>query len=343
MFGLNIKSIYLLYICLSISLVGYSNPKRVILDTDMDSDIDDVAALALLHYFAELGEVEILATVSCSSDIYSVRLIDAINNFYNRPNIPVGIPNIGAPKHSWILNGAKLSDMYKHTATSESSPSATEIYRKILAAQPDGSVTIISLGYLNNLYDVLNSEPDEFSALNGMDLVALKVESYYCMGGSYPTDAIHEDVKYGNFRPDPISTSYVVNHWPTKIIFTGGGDFAESITHGNGLKNLSEDNIVRKAYEMVKGSDENDWSHHSADILTVWLAVRGAEPFFTKISYGYNSIDKYGRNTWLIDKDNPKHMHISQLKEDIHPETISSFFDKQLKNLSGFNKQTLSE
>ena len=39
-------------------------PLKVILDTDLDSDIDDAAALAALHHYANEGQVEILATIT---------------------------------------------------------------------------------------------------------------------------------------------------------------------------------------------------------------------------------------------------------------------------------------
>lgn len=326
---------FLLAISLLLALTGICGPKKVILDTDMDSDIDDVAALALLHHYAAIGKVEILATVSCSSDRYSVQLINAINTYYGRPDIPVGIPKEGAPKHSWILEGAKLAGIYNHSATWENSLSAVKVYRKLLAEQADSSVTIISIGYLNNLYDLLNSEPDEYSPLKGIDLVALKVDSYFCMGGSYPSDDVPKTIKYGNFRPDPFSTDYVLQNWPTLICFTGGGDFAESIQHGNGLKYLSEDDITRKAYELAKGDKETDWSHHSADILTVWIAVNGAAPFFHETMTGYNEVDEYGRNTWILEKDNPKHIQISELNKDIQPEEVSAVFNQYLKKLTG--------
>ena len=39
-------------------------PVKVIFDTDMISDFDDVGALACLHAMADAGECEILATLS---------------------------------------------------------------------------------------------------------------------------------------------------------------------------------------------------------------------------------------------------------------------------------------
>src|SRR5687768_16854650 len=47
------------------------SPVKVIFDTDMDSDCDDLGALAVLHALADRGEVEILATVTSSQNPWS--------------------------------------------------------------------------------------------------------------------------------------------------------------------------------------------------------------------------------------------------------------------------------
>lgn len=328
------KIIYVLIFQMLAVTLACAEPVNVILDTDMDSDIDDVAAMGLLHFFADQGEVEILATVSCSSNERSIEVVDAVNTFFNRSEIPVGVPKEGAPKHSWILRGDLLSEEFPHDANVQNSPSAVGLYRKILAGQPDNSVVIITLGYLNNLYDLLISAPDQYSSLGGAELVAKKVKAYYCMGGSYPADnKIPGDVKYGNFRPDPASTAYVVENWPTKLVFTGGGDFAAAIKHGNGLKGLAENNIVRRAYELAKGDVTKDWSHHSADILTVWTAIRGTESEFFENTHGYNEIDEYGRNFWKTDRDEPGQSYISALSEGTNIEEVSAMFDAYLSKL----------
>lgn len=329
------KIINVLILLLLVWVTACAEPIRVILDTDMDSDIDDVAAMGLLHHFADLGEVEILATVSCSSDKKSIEVVDAINTYFKRPDIPVAIPKEDAPKHAWVLRTDMLSKEFPHDANVGNSPSAVKTYRKILANQPDNSVVIISLGYLNNLKDLLLSEGDEFSPLSGADLVAKKVSSYYCMGGSYPADEIPSDVKYGNFRPDPVSTAYVNDNWPTKMVFTGGGKFAKAIEHGNALKNLSTGNIVRRAYELAKGDSSENWAHHSADILTVWMAIRGTGDYFHETTFGYNDMDEYGRNTWKTDRDQPNRSYVSDLKEGVSFEEAAAMFESYLSKLNG--------
>ena len=47
--------------------------EKVIFDTDMGPDFDDVGAIAVLHALADGGECEILATLSCNS--YPVLLL----------------------------------------------------------------------------------------------------------------------------------------------------------------------------------------------------------------------------------------------------------------------------
>ena len=48
-----------------------ADPVKVIFDTDMDSDCDDVGALAMLHVLADAGEAEILATMISSPNPWS--------------------------------------------------------------------------------------------------------------------------------------------------------------------------------------------------------------------------------------------------------------------------------
>ena len=65
-------------------------PVKIILDTDMISDYDDMGAMACLHAMADAGECEILATVSCTRDNGSVAAVEICNTYYGRGDIPVG-------------------------------------------------------------------------------------------------------------------------------------------------------------------------------------------------------------------------------------------------------------
>ena len=62
----------------------------MIFDTDMDSDCDDLGALAVLHALADRGEEEILATVTSSQNPWSapcvvaVKLIPLSSSYFSR-------------------------------------------------------------------------------------------------------------------------------------------------------------------------------------------------------------------------------------------------------------------
>ena len=67
-----------------------ADPVRIVFDTDMIGDYDDVGAMAVLHKLADAGECEILATVSSTHSNASVGTIEILNRYYGRPDIPVG-------------------------------------------------------------------------------------------------------------------------------------------------------------------------------------------------------------------------------------------------------------
>ena len=77
-------------LCAATALGLSADPVKVILDTDMLTDFDDVGALACLHAMADAGECEILATVSCTRGNASTAAIGVINGYYGRPNLPIG-------------------------------------------------------------------------------------------------------------------------------------------------------------------------------------------------------------------------------------------------------------
>ena len=66
-------------------------PVSITLDTDMDSDVDDVGALAMLHHYEKLGKASILGIIVTSDDAYSAPCTDAINQWYGKKEIPIGV------------------------------------------------------------------------------------------------------------------------------------------------------------------------------------------------------------------------------------------------------------
>lgn len=290
----------------------------------MESDVDDVGALAMLHGLADKGEAEILGTMVCSLNPWSVPTVDAINTYFKKPDIPIGaVKNLGVYRNTKFAK--TISEEYpQDIGLGENSPDAVSLYRQILSSQPDNSVVVVTVGYLTNLSDLLKSFPDTISDLSGMELVRKKVKHLVCMGDRYP---YQQDLgKWGNFRPDPGAVQYVAKHWPSTIIFTGGGDFANLIKTGRAPFNYKpKSNPVSRAYEIFLKGWRN-W-HHSADLIAVYVAVRGGEDFFELHTQGYNHIFDDGTLMWRLQPDDPRHQYIDNLKEGIDPDHVAKVFD----------------
>ena len=67
------------------------HPVPVILDTDMGSDVDDVGSVAVLHALANRGEAKILAMGVSIKNASTPLCLDALNTYFKRPEIPLGV------------------------------------------------------------------------------------------------------------------------------------------------------------------------------------------------------------------------------------------------------------
>ena len=199
-------------------------PVSVILDTDMSGDCDDVGALAVLHQLAYSGEAQILACLANGHDHDQAiaASIDAINTFYGQPTLPIGTYQGRLYPATVSPYTAHLRDEFPHTARpDDQEPKALDVYRATLAAAEDESVTIVSIGFLINLKDLLQSPPDSASPLNGVELVQKKVRKLVVMGGRYPHSYPHQgEYNFAGQGGGP-DAQFAVEHWPTPILFTG--------------------------------------------------------------------------------------------------------------------------
>jgi hypothetical protein len=248
-------------------------PIPVIVDTDMDTDVDDAGALALLNDFMDQGECTLLACVhdTANSDLSSCATIQAINAYYGHPAIPIGqaygakgpatMTSVLAPAPPEGYHGIRscgsnytLAVHRKFDPTfpnDDKMPAGVDIYRQALASAADGSVVICSIGTMENIQDLIQSQPDSVSHLTGLDLVRKKVRELVIMSG-------------GNAMPQDV---YLLSKWPTKILWTNMVGEA-----GQSLLTTPENNPVRMAYDLFGVLHSG---HAACDLIGAWLAVRG--------------------------------------------------------------------
>jgi hypothetical protein len=287
----------------------------VIFDTDMDSDVDDVAALAQLHVMADRGEVELMAVMVSGRNEWSAPCIDAINTFYGRPDLPIGQVSgtRGIRQNSLFAQSVAEAFPQDYRERHQKVESAA-LYRRLLATRPSQSVVVIGVGDLTNLAALLDTHADAVSALDGRALVKAKVAHYVCMGSRYPAETDPRTTKWGNFRTDPESTREVNDRWPTMLTYTGGGAFADSMAIGREIvKRDPSVWPVSLAYRTYFEKSKTGPVRHTADSLAVLVAVRGFEPWFKVVDQGSNHIDSIGRNAWRAEPDVPNRRYTSEL------------------------------
>jgi inosine-uridine nucleoside N-ribohydrolase len=286
----------IIIIFLAVSFVAGAQvrgPVKVILDTDFGNDCDDTGALAILHQMVYNGEAELLATMYPMNDDGGAPAIDAVNTYYGKPNIPVGTYKgsyVYKHKHNDFYNTRLATSFGNDLRSGKNAPDAVALYRKILAAQPNGSVTIVVVGPQRLIADLLMSKADSISRLNGKELVKLKVHKLVSMGAEYPKG------DEWNIKLAPDASKLVADQWPTPIYYSGFEIGQPILTGGRLITETPTSNPVRIAFETNPMVDSLK-NRHSWDQTAVLFAVRGAADYW-ETGQGTIVIRDDGKNTW---------------------------------------------
>jgi len=296
-------------------------PVKIIFDSDMGPDYDDVGALTMLHAFADSGKAEILATMASNRYSLVAPCLNVINTYYGRPDIPIGSPkthgvNIGCSQH-W---SDSLVARFPHAIDSTTRiQDAVALYRKILASQPDSSVVVVTVGFMTNINDLLQSPPDSYSPLNGRDLVAKKTIELVSMAGKFP-----EGWEF-NVKEDSTSSKYAFENWPTKIVLSGF-EIGEKILTGKRLINSNLKSPAKLAFGIsIPMADEDKNGRKSWDQTAVLVAVKGVAFAFTEES-GQMVVEPSGFNRWTA-MDEGNHTYLVFKKS---PEELSALIEQYM-------------
>ncbi|MFB9902565.1 nucleoside hydrolase [Allokutzneria oryzae] len=256
-------------------------PVPLIIDTDICAAVDDVPALAMANLMHSRGEAKLLGVMVDTRGEAGAAAVDVVNTHYKHPDIPIGAlkPTDGSTCEQFAHNYApELGKKFPHDLRGGSAaPDATALYRELLAAQPDRSVVVVSLGSTTNLRNLLDADAN---------LVRRKVSRLVVMGGQYPRSTTEPEF---NFALDPAATTRVVHDWPTPVVFSGG---ELSVSFG---KRIAGAGPVTETFRIGFGAgvDGELW-----DVLPLYYAVHGGE-HFTEVRGGSNRIGAGGANEWV--------------------------------------------
>ncbi|MBP3774510.1 MAG: nucleoside hydrolase [Bacteroidaceae bacterium] len=200
-------------------------PVRIIFDSDMGNDVDDVFALDILLKYHDMGKVNILGMPVNHDAPSAAAFIDLYNTWCGHPEIPLAIIRNGVCTKKWEStysykvwqleeNGRRV---FRTThADPRAFPDAVDLYRRLLAQSPNKSVVIVSTGFSSTLARLMDTTGDDISPLGGMELLRRKVSWISVMAGDFQ----RPDYPENNVKKDIPAAQKFFEHSPVPLVFT---------------------------------------------------------------------------------------------------------------------------
>lgn len=315
---------------LSASISGISfSQEKIIFDTDFGGDADDLGALVMLHYYIDSNECDLLAVMCWSTEKYAIPAIDAVNRYYKHPDIPLAIRSWDVDYRKWNYNEI-IANNFPHKLKHNDVRITTDLYREILSQQEDKSVTIVTVGPLKNIEELLKSQKDQHSDLSGYELLHKKVKRFVIMGGKFPSGEDEWNFDGGM----PGVTRYVLENLKVPVIFSGFelgvqiktgavlNDLEKNTPLYMGFKHFSANAPWMKEYYKGKILDNSSY-----DQTAVLFAVEGGiGKYWDLEKNGKCVVNAEGDSKWVKEK-NSNHSYLV-LKED--PEKMAEIIEDRM-------------
>ncbi len=293
------KSLLLLLLALG-SFLQAEKP-RILFDTDITGDVDDVLALAMCHTLADRGACEFLGVTVSKNNPMTASFVDAQNTFHGRPDLPVGVTHDPKAQHreSRYLKLAGSADYPHDLRRNEDAKDAVSLIRELLEAQQDRSVTIISVGIASNMAGLLKSP-------GGIDLVKRKVKALSIMAGAF---AFCNHTNYhleANIINGIGDMQTVADRWPEEVpILWSGYEIGEALPFPRVAIQRDLDylrhHLVKEAYLLHSGPQHDRPCWDESSVLWAVFPERGffglSEPGRVKVlDDGFTRFMPTGKN-----------------------------------------------
>jgi hypothetical protein len=236
----------------------------------------------------------------------AVAAIDAINTAYRHGDIPLGaVARSDADTFQHGYTDELVRRLPNSVRNHDDVPNAVALYRRLLARQPDHSVTIVSVGGYTNLAGLLSSQRGQGSSLDGRTLVTRKVKRLVQMDGIFPGGG----PAFTNQKIDLESASAVVGgDWPTPIAWVDGLGGVETKV-GGALCSEAPKHPMRIVYEVLFACGppgDGNW-----DAPTLLYAIGDLEGVFSEQGQGGAAvINAQGGLSWETPSSRPHDLYV---------------------------------
>lgn len=291
---------------------------ELILDTDVGADCDDMLALAYIAYAEKNMNVDLKAITCSSSADYG---ISAIKTFYK--DLGMIPPSIGYASKSMLKYDNYCKQIVEKFGTENEytkDNDAISVLRQALVESE--KATICAIGPLSNISALLNSQPDEISALDGKTLLKEKCEKIVIMSGKFENQ--ESLTPEWNTSLDIEASQNVVNNFPAPVYFVSY-ELGNSLFTGKAIMDKYQyDNPVSMAYMLYPGVIEAG-GRPSWDPLSVYFAI-GDRKEYLKLSQELTvTINDDGRS--YINNEIKSNHYIIYFKDESIKDEISKYFD----------------
>ncbi|MFM7040395.1 MAG: nucleoside hydrolase [Planctomycetaceae bacterium] len=291
----------------------------LIFDTDIGNDVDDVLALGMIHSLQSRGVCRLVAVTITKDHDQCAPFVDAVNTFYGRGDIPIGVCRSGVTPQQSRFTGLAVeqsggADRYPHDLKAgRDAADAVTVLRKALAAEADGQVVIVQVGFSTNLTALVRSPADAVSPLTGRELIRSKVRTLSVMAGAFTPINGQPHAEY-NVVEDLASARALAVEWPGEIVYSG---FEVGLAVPYPAISIQRDfgyvphHPLSEAYILYEPPPHNRpcW-----DLTSVLWAVHPDRGYFGLSEKGAVSIDDRGVTTFTADP-NGRHQYL-QLSAD---------------------------
>ncbi len=296
--------------------VTAAEPVQLIFDTDIGNDVDDVLALGMIHALETRGECKLLAVTITKDHELAAAFVDAVNTFYGRGDIPIGVCHSGVTNDQGKFLGLanKMDDgkqRFPHDLLSgKQAPSAVAVLRKTLAAS-EQPVVIAQVGFFTNLVDLLASKGDAISPLSGAELIKAKVKFIAIMAGEFTKP----DYKEYNVVKDISSAKKLASEWPTPIVWSG---FEIGIAVPTPHVSIERDyhyvahHPLAEAYILYQPPphDRPTW-----DLTAVFYAIRPDRGYFDLSPMGSVTVNDVGVTTFKAGDGQQRYLKLTDAQK----------------------------
>lgn len=279
----------------------------LIFDTDIGNDVDDVLALGMIHSLEARGDCKLLAVTITKDNPLAASFTDAVNTFYGKGEIPIGICQSGVtPKTGKFIGLAEKKDngrlRYPHDLKDvKQIPDAVAVLRQALASAKDGSVVVVQVGFSTNLANLLDSPKDDISPLSGKELVKKKVKLLSVMAGAFekiPRKGKLVDHREYNIVKDIPAAQKLALEWPTPVVWSG---YEIGLTVAYPHESIEEDYNYTKHHPLAEAyilynpppHDRPTW-----DLTSVLYAVFPHRGYFGLSDVGTVTVKENGLTTF---------------------------------------------